>query len=90
MIFEMSLNPRGAPVKAKLVRRAICSCGYGVLYDTVPLGKVYTVWPETIFHGGIGCGGCGKRTDCDIITVDDGLSPLGYLPLDILELEAAA
>lgn len=78
-------------VWAKTVRRGICECGYPVLEESVPLGKMYLVDPNTIGPGRIGCGGCGKITACDLIEVwDEGAGRQATMPLGVLQLGEAA
>ena len=75
-------------VKAKYVRRSVCECGFSVLKEDIPLGKMYLAYPESIKHGAILCGNCGKKSSIDIIAVvdDRGVSG-GMMPLGILELD---
>ena len=72
-------------ILATYVRLSICACNFGVLNEDVPLGRTYQVDPLSIIHGGIWCGGCGRKSSCDLIQTDDG----GWLPIGILELEAS-
>lgn len=74
-------------VKAKYVRRSVCECGFPALHDSVPLGKIYTVYPDTVRNGGILCGGCGARTDLQLIDADDVGGRIGTLPLGIFEFD---
>ena len=77
-------------VWAKCVRRGICECGYPVLEETVPLGKMYLVDPNTI-RGRIGCGGCGKISPCELIEVwDEGAQRQATMVLGVLQLGEAA
>jgi hypothetical protein len=73
-------------VNAKYVNLSSCECGYPALHEEVPLGKIYRVFPDSIAHGKILCGGCRRVSACPIISTEDG----GWLPLGILELGAGA
>jgi len=73
-------------ISARYVCRLVCRCGEAVLKESVPLGKIYQVEPESIMHGGMLCGYCGRKTYCDLIQTADG----GWLPLPLLELEGAS
>lgn len=82
----------GKPVKAKLKKLGICTCGYGLLLEQIPLGAEYTVYPNgphrmhTLF-----CGNCGKQTrDVECIFASSLANPNrpGFLPLEMLELPA--
>jgi hypothetical protein len=74
-------------VSTKYVRTSACECGFPVMNADVPLGKIYRVYPESIEHGKLRCGGCGKISPCDLILADDGVKPMGWLMLAILELD---
>jgi hypothetical protein len=69
-------------VTARYVQRSICLCGFGVLYDAIPLGKLYQVDLDSIKHGRFVCGSCGTIITCDLIMVPHG----GWMPMGILEL----
>lgn len=70
-------------VKAKLVRRGVCDCGYPAIRETVPLGKLYLVYPATVARGTLNCGGCHKEFPIDVIAAEpEGLMFLGLLELD--------
>jgi hypothetical protein len=74
-------------VKAKYVKRSVCDCGFPTLEESVPLGKVYTVYPDSVSPGAILCGGCGSKFPVKFIDADDVGGRIGALPLDIFELD---
>jgi hypothetical protein len=74
-------------VKAKLVRLAMCECGAPAVWENVPLGKLYIVYPETAIEKSWTCAKCGKHYKSKMVMVDDGLKPLGYLFLGLFELD---
>jgi hypothetical protein len=79
-------------VWARYVKRSLCECGFPVLEESVPIGKLYLVDPNTIRDGGgIICGGCGKKLYCELIEVwDEGAGRQATLPAGILEIGEAA
>lgn len=49
-------------VDAKYVKRSICPCGYSILRDEIPLGRIYRVDTERTSIGHLICGECGRQT----------------------------
>lgn len=86
-IFEIIGDP-GHKVKAKYVKKSLCSsnCTFPILGDHVPLGKLYTVYPETKEPFRLRCGGCGTWTPVQCVLADSPNGP-AWLPLGIFELE---
>lgn len=74
-------------VKAKFVRRSLCKCGFPVLRDNVPLGKIYSVYPESVQPFVYFCGGCHLLNQWAVIWAEDGVVEPGWLPLGIFELD---
>ena len=69
-----------------LRRLHICSCGFGVLLDSIPVGTLYTVDWETVRGGFMyRCGGCGKtQSDVRVIDAyDKGFQRFAPLPFDL-------
>lgn len=78
-------------VKAKLIKLAFCDCGYSLMNDDIPLGKVYTALPQTRNTlGRFGCGGCGKEYDhVEIMLFDHRSGNPGWLPVEMFEFDEA-
>ena len=73
----------------KLTRLSICPCGEPVLFDSIPLGTEYRVYPETIRRGfSYRCGVCGRiQKDIPVIVADHrDRSGQGELPLALFDL----
>lgn len=67
--------------------KALCGCGFGVLYDDVPLGDVYQVEKSSVRPGKLVCGQCGKTTEVHLVKVINKRPPggHGWLPLELFE-----
>jgi hypothetical protein len=76
-------------MKATFVKRSLCECGYAVIREEVPLGKVYDLDLSSIEDGGLICGGCHKDIALKIVMAEDGAGYAGFLPLDIFALKEA-
>lgn len=74
-------------VKAKLVKRSVCECGADAVWEHVPIGKEYLVYPESVAERKWMCTVCGKTHTSKVITVDDGVKGLGFLFLDLFEFD---
>lgn len=76
-------------VKAKYVKRSICECGFPIMRESVPLGKLYLVYPDSVTGGAVLCGGCGSKFPVRLILADDEQScrSIGAVPLEIFELD---
>lgn len=75
-------------MKAKYVKRSICSCGFPALNEKVPLGTMYEVTNDTIIDQEFTfiCGGCHKRWPVEAVeVVREGAERPGYLPKEIFE-----
>lgn len=82
----LSAMEGGTLMKGKYAKKSICPfCDYEILRDSVPLGKIYDLIPESIQSGGLICGGCGKVTILEIVMTHRG----GYLPMPIFEFPQA-
>jgi hypothetical protein len=80
----------GYRVKAKLVKLSICDCGYNMLNDEIPLGKMYTAFPQTRrWDFTFGCGNCGKTRTVEALLVDQRSGLPGWLPCELFELDEA-
>jgi len=71
-------------------RYSICECGFPILNDGIPLGRVYEVDEESV-RGGVNmrCGGCGNVL-MNLSVIDAREEPSGRfapLPLAIFEPE---
>lgn len=55
-----------------LKRLSLCPCGYTVLHDHIPLGRVYHVDVADAQAYGMRCGGCGKKFPVTMVKVDNG------------------
>jgi hypothetical protein len=74
-------------------RLSICTCGFPVLDDSVPVGTVYLVDPRTIRSGyRYRCGGCGwTQTGVTVVDALSVLNPAAEprpLPYDLFVSEA--
>lgn len=68
----------------KLVKKTICPCGGSVLWDDIPLGKVYKIHPETLKHNwNFGCGDCGNIIKVSVVDADNDDGTVGPLPVDL-------
>jgi hypothetical protein len=77
-------------VKAKLIALPKCECGHNLFADHVKLGKMYTVYPQSITkaEGIVGCGMCRKDIIRGrMILTDHSSGERGWLPLDIFEVD---
>lgn len=74
-------------VLAEYARKSICTCGFPVLADQVPLGTAYVIHPENRTTATFICGGCGAVIRCAVVFVERRAdSASGYLPADIFEI----
>lgn len=74
-------------VKAKTVKLSLCSCGYSVLHDDIPLGTEYEVDPSLTAAGTLTCGGCHKTFHIESIFAFNRNGPGGgFLPRDLFEI----
>jgi hypothetical protein len=74
-------------VQVKLIKVSVCLCGFRIVNDDVPLGKVYTIDLSRLHDAvgtGVMCGGCGKRIETSLVWTEDAEKP-GYLPREIFE-----
>lgn len=88
--LRTSRGAEGEEVKAKRVkylRKSLCSCGYGVLKDSVPLGAEYYIDPKVTSAGQMQCGGCGKTLEVALVKVVSP-APAGWIPRGIFGEEA--
>jgi hypothetical protein len=78
----------GTPCQnAKLVKRALCECGFPVIQEHVPLGTIYLVHIASLQGGGLS-GGCRKFFQVQIIFAEASpYGEAGWIPFDIFELE---
>jgi hypothetical protein len=73
--------------KYMYVNRSVCTCGFSVLYDHIPLGTEYEVDADSV-QGGYtyGCGGCGMViNNVTVIRVRDEDGAFRPLPLALFE-----
>lgn len=67
-----------------LKRLSICPCGATVLWEDIPLGRVYHVDMDAQASATFICGGC--RTEITIVCVlTKQPHGTGYLPIEIFE-----
>lgn len=73
--------------RAQFARYSLCDCGFPVLAESIPLGKIYRVYPANTKTATMVCGGCGiEITGKWIYALDERGHP-GYIPIDILEID---
>ena len=65
----------GKPAKAILVKLTICPCGHPVLVDSIKLGTVFTVYPETEEAGKYMCGQCKQLTSVRVVHANSVTHP---------------
>lgn len=75
------------PMKTKvsLIKLSICTCGFPLLDESIPLGTEYTINPEMTASGTIVCGGCCARIPVQAVWTyarEEGQRP-GFLPSEI-------
>ncbi len=63
--------------------KSVCSCGFPLLKESVPLGKRYTVVVDTIGKGTLKCGGCGATSSLPCLHAADGTGFYSALPVGI-------
>lgn len=80
---------KGRKATAVYVKKSIC-CGDSVLYKDIPLGRTYTVYPDSVGPGDYCCGACGKCFPVPIILTENSDGTDGWLPLGIFEIGQAA
>jgi len=73
---------------ARYAKRDLCNCGYGVLKDSVEIGKLFKVEIESKQDAILVCGGCGTKIAITVVRAlqEESSEPFGYLPLEILEI----
>jgi hypothetical protein len=77
--------PIGATVPMKLVRRSVCSCGYPVVQDFTPDGKVYDIEAWTALPYQMKCGGCGAILQVTVAFVIEEKRRIGKMVIDVME-----
>lgn len=79
-------------VEAVAVRRGICGCGYSLLRDEIPLGRVYRLDVDVTEPGLCFCPGCNSiHALLLVLCVGDSVGGwlTGMMPVDILSPEIA-
>lgn len=74
-------------VRAKLVRTSACECGALSVNEDVPLGKEYRAFPDTMRKRHWQCVPCGRDHHSNVVLVDDGVKPIGWLFADLFEFD---
>src|SRR5260370_36019598 len=59
-------------VVAVYTNKSVCSCGFPILKENVPIGRRYNVVVDTIGDGTLECGGCGATSSLPCILAEDG------------------
>ncbi len=73
-------------MKVLYVKKSLCPCGFPVLSDGIPLGKVYDVEPIVTEPMTLICGGCKQEIKVKAIWVYGELQ--GFLPSEIFDLDS--
>ena len=66
--------------KLVLRTKSLCTCGYKLISDDIPIGTEYEADFSDVVGGGFVCGGCKLKWDANLIWVHRGEGDVGYLP----------
>jgi hypothetical protein len=69
--------------EVKLATRHVCPCGFGLLKDEIPKGKLYNIGLCDILPVGMPCNGCGLVHHVHSVAVIENGRLVGRLPLEL-------
>ena len=85
----MSARPK---CQAKFAKYSVCTCGFPILSESVPLGAIYIVDPSRRETLSLKCGGCGTEIPnlLWIYVYSRAGGRPGFLPAEIFEIDEGA
>lgn len=78
-------------IPARFVKNSLCTCGFPVLNENIPVGTVYQIDPDTRYLGSMICGGCRSLLQLTMVwAAAQGESKAGFVPDGIFEYDRKA